>query len=72
MKIVKVEVFPVSLPHKKPFTIALDKSVYTLHDVYRVMKAKAADVINIKVAKCGGINPCLEIDRAVARESEGG
>jgi o-succinylbenzoate synthase len=44
--------------------IALDESVYTLHDVYRVIKAKAADVINIKVAKCGGINPSLKIAHA--------
>jgi len=59
-----VEVFPVSLPRKKPFTIALDERVYTLHDVYRVIESKAADVINIKVAKCGGINPSLKIAHA--------
>jgi len=44
--------------------IAVDESIYTLHDVYRVVKAKAADVINIKVAKCGGINPSLKIAHA--------
>lgn len=35
--------------------IALDESVYTVHDAQRVIAAGAADVINIKVPKCGGI-----------------
>ena len=35
--------------------IALDESVYTIHDARRVIAAGAADVINIKVPKCGGI-----------------
>jgi muconate cycloisomerase len=35
--------------------IALDESVYTLHDTQRVIAAGAADVVNIKVPKCGGI-----------------
>jgi len=46
--------------------IAVDESVYTLQDVYKVVKAKAADVINIKVAKCGGIVPSLKIAHASA------
>ena len=41
--------------------IAVDESLYSLHDVYKIAKAKAADVINIKVAKCGGILPSLKI-----------
>jgi o-succinylbenzoate synthase len=44
--------------------IAVDESIYTLHDVYKVVKAKAADVINIKVSKCGGISPSLKIAHA--------
>jgi len=35
--------------------IALDESVYTVHDAQRAIVAGAADVINIKVPKCGGI-----------------
>lgn len=35
--------------------IALDESVYTVHDAERAIAAGAADVINIKVPKCGGI-----------------
>ena len=46
--------------------IALDESIYTVHDVYRIAKAKAADVINIKVSKCGGITPSLKIANAAA------
>jgi len=46
--------------------IAVDESIYTLQDVYKVVRAKAADVINIKVAKCGGINPSLKIAHAAA------
>jgi o-succinylbenzoate synthase len=46
--------------------IAVDESIYTLQDVYKVARAKAADVINIKVAKCGGMNPSLKIAHAAA------
>ncbi|THB72633.1 MAG: hypothetical protein D3926_25185 [Desulfobacteraceae bacterium] len=35
--------------------IALDESVYTVHDVERAMAAGTVDVVNIKVPKCGGI-----------------
>ncbi|MEW6266930.1 MAG: enolase C-terminal domain-like protein [Thermodesulfobacteriota bacterium] len=46
--------------------IAVDESIYTVHDVYRVAKARAADVINIKVSKCGGITSSLKIANAAA------
>ena len=35
--------------------IAVDESVYTPYDAQRVISAGAADVVNIKVPKCGGI-----------------
>ena len=35
--------------------IAVDESVYTPYDAHRVITACAADVVNIKVPKCGGI-----------------
>jgi len=44
--------------------MAVDESIYTLQDVYKVIKAEAADVINIKVAKCGGLAPSLKIAHA--------
>jgi L-alanine-DL-glutamate epimerase-like enolase superfamily enzyme len=44
--------------------IAVDESMYGVHDVYRVAQAHAADVINIKVSKCGGITNSLKIANA--------
>lgn len=35
--------------------IALDESVYTIHDARSAIDAGAADVVNVKVPKCGGI-----------------
>ena len=35
--------------------VAVDESVYTTHDAQKVIAAGAADVVNIKVPKCGGI-----------------
>ncbi len=35
--------------------IAVDESVYTPQDAHRIITARAADVVNIKVPKCGGI-----------------
>lgn len=35
--------------------IAVDESVYTIHDARRSIAAGAADVVNVKVPKCGGI-----------------
>ena len=41
--------------------IAVDESVYTPQDARAVIAAGAADVINIKIPKCGGIYRCREI-----------
>lgn len=49
--------------------IALDESIFDPHDVYRAATARAADVINIKIAKCGGITNSLKV--AHAAESAG-
>jgi muconate cycloisomerase len=53
-----------ALAHTIHTPIAVDESLYTLQDVYKIAKAKAADVINIKVAKCGGISNSLKIAHA--------
>jgi muconate cycloisomerase len=52
------------LAHAVHTPIALDESLYTIYDVYKIAKAKAADVINIKVSKCGGITNSLKIASA--------
>jgi L-alanine-DL-glutamate epimerase-like enolase superfamily enzyme len=44
--------------------IALDESISGIHDVYRAATMGAADVINIKIAKCGGITNSLKIAHA--------
>ncbi len=41
--------------------IVLDESVFTLHDLHRALEAGSGDVVNIKLAKCGGIGAGLEI-----------
>lgn len=41
--------------------IVLDESVFTVHDLRRAVEADAGDVVNIKLAKCGGIHPGLGI-----------
>jgi o-succinylbenzoate synthase len=41
--------------------VAADESVYTIHDAQRCIAMRAADVINIKLPKCGGIFRCRQI-----------
>lgn len=41
--------------------IAADESVYSSHDARRMLEMNGADVINIKLMKCGGISKALDI-----------
>lgn len=41
--------------------IAADESVHSPVDALRLVKSKAADIINIKLMKCGGVNKALKI-----------
>jgi L-alanine-DL-glutamate epimerase-like enolase superfamily enzyme len=41
--------------------IEADESAYTIHDVMNVIRAEAADVINIKIAKAGGLHNARKI-----------
>lgn len=47
--------------------VLADESVFTAADAYRLAKAEAADILAIKLIKCGGLRPALEIV-GVARE----
>jgi muconate cycloisomerase len=47
--------------------IAVDESVYTHYDAQRVIAMGAADVVNIKVPKCGGIYRSQKIAAICAR-----
>ena len=41
--------------------IAADESCHGIHDAMRLASMRAADVINIKLMKCGGIYPAIKI-----------
>lgn len=41
--------------------VAVDESVYTVHDARRCIAMGAADVVNLKVTKCGGLFRCRRI-----------
>jgi o-succinylbenzoate synthase len=41
--------------------IMADESVFSLADAYRVIKMRAADILNIKIGKVGGIYPAKKI-----------
>lgn len=57
------------LRRRTPVPVLLDESVFSVHDLDRAVDADAADAVNIKLAKCGGIFAGLEIAR-LARRSE--
>jgi len=44
--------------------VLADESVFTPKDALRIMQYHAADMINIKLMKCGGITPALQIASA--------
>ncbi len=44
-----------------PFPILADEAVFTAEDAERVLAHNAADLINIKLMKCGGIGGALDI-----------
>lgn len=47
--------------------VMADESVYGLHDLVAVIRRRAADLVNVKLAKCGGLGPArtlLELARA--------
>ena len=41
--------------------ILADEAVFKLEDVKKVMESKSADMINIKLMKCGGVTKAIEI-----------
>ncbi|NGN95510.1 dipeptide epimerase [Nocardioides sp. KC13] len=45
----------------QPYRILADESVFDLEDLVDVIRAGAADAVNVKLAKCGGITPALEL-----------
>lgn len=51
-----------------PVPLMLDESVFSQHDLLRVIDEHAADIVNIKLAKCGGLYAGLELAR-IAHEA---
>ena len=51
----------------QPYRILADESVFDLEDLVDVIRAGAADAVNIKLAKCGGITPAIELLEVAGR-----
>jgi L-alanine-DL-glutamate epimerase-like enolase superfamily enzyme len=43
-----------------------DESVFTADDVRRIADARAADLVNVKLLKCGGLHPARALVGACA------
>jgi len=50
-----------TLTQQSGIPILADEAVFTLEDTKKVIEEKAADLINIKLMKCGGISKAIEI-----------
>ncbi|WP_340540534.1 dipeptide epimerase [Nocardioides sp. GXZ039] len=46
--------------------VMADESLFTLEDLVEIIRLDAADLVNVKLSKCGGLTPALELLR-VAR-----
>jgi L-alanine-DL-glutamate epimerase-like enolase superfamily enzyme len=53
---------------RSPVPIMADECLKSVYDARKVAAMGAADMINIKMMKCGGIRPALEIDE-IARDA---
>ncbi|MCL2464183.1 MAG: dipeptide epimerase [Micrococcales bacterium] len=47
---------------RSPIPIMVDESCFTPHDAATIVRRDAADMINIKLMKCGGIHRALQIN----------
>jgi L-alanine-DL-glutamate epimerase-like enolase superfamily enzyme/ribosomal protein S18 acetylase RimI-like enzyme len=56
---------------RSPFPILADESVFTAADIRRVADAGAADLVNIKLLKCGGLDPARDAIAACAEAGLG-
>jgi L-alanine-DL-glutamate epimerase-like enolase superfamily enzyme len=43
--------------------VMADESLFTLEDLVEIIRLDAADLVNVKLAKCGGLTPALELLR---------
>ncbi len=49
------------LRRRVPVPIVLDESVFTIHDLRRAIASGSGDIVNIKLAKCGGLHAGIEL-----------
>ena len=49
------------ITQKSHINIMADEAVFTLEDAKQIIKSKSADMINIKLMKCGGLSKAVEI-----------
>jgi L-alanine-DL-glutamate epimerase-like enolase superfamily enzyme len=49
------------ITQKSHINIMADEAVFTLEDAKKIIKSKSADMINIKLMKCGGLSKAVEI-----------
>lgn len=54
-----------------PTPVMADESVFDLEDLAEVIRYGAADAVNVKLAKCGGLTPAIEILEAAGRHGLG-
>jgi len=50
-----------SVTRKAPLPIMADESLMGLRDAFRIARGGLADMVNVKLIKCGGIGPAMEI-----------
>lgn len=57
-----------TVTRKAPLPIMADESLMGLRDVFRIARGSLADMINVKLMKCGGIGPAMDM-ASVARSA---
>ncbi|MCU1489015.1 MAG: Mandelate racemase/muconate lactonizing protein [Acidimicrobiaceae bacterium] len=50
-----------------PYPVLADESVHSLEDLLKVAELRAADQVNVKLAKCGGLRPARRLVEAAQR-----
>jgi L-alanine-DL-glutamate epimerase-like enolase superfamily enzyme len=58
-----------SVTQRAPLPIMADESLMGLRDAFRIARGGLADMINVKLMKCGGIGPAMDI-ASVARSAQ--
>lgn len=56
---------------RSAYPVLADESVFTADDVRRVADVEAADLVNLKLLKCGGLHPARDVVAAAAETGLG-